>query len=60
MRLSGKSVGLLMSFYLAHLRDAMKRNGRRKELATIKCLSSPLLSSPLLSSPLLSSPLLCG
>jgi len=42
MRLSGKSPGLLINFYLAHLRMAF--NGcRRKELATIKWLSSVTL-----------------
>jgi len=39
MRLSGKSVGLLINFYVAHLRDGIKRMGQ-KELATLKCLSS--------------------
>ena len=39
MRLSGKSVGLLINFYVAHLRHGIKRMGQ-KELATLKCLSS--------------------
>jgi GxxExxY protein len=40
MRLSAKSVGLLINFYVAHLRDGIKRMVDGKSWATIKCLSS--------------------